>query len=270
LDKNASDALVEMGVRAGQAVLDFGCGSGTYTVPAARLVGEEGRIYALDISTEALDRLEEKVRREGLKNITRIVNEGRRIPLEDNSIDVMLLIDVLQEIDDKDDLFKEAYRILKPSGRVSVYPMHVLAEEDEELKRIREKKLRRLMKQSIGREDEGNDQEPVKPSLDKPVELTDATFLETIANHPNVVVDFWAPWCGPCQMVAPIIEELARQYVGKVLFGKLNVDENPLVAMRYGITSIPTLLFFKNGELIDRVVGAIPKQTLEQKIKRHL
>jgi thioredoxin 1 len=71
-------------------------------------------------------------------------------------------------------------------------------------------------------------------------------------------------------MVAPIIEELAKQYAGKVLFGKLNVDENPLIAMRYGIMGIPTLLFFKNGELVDRIVGAIPKQMLEQKIKSFL
>jgi len=133
LDKNASDVLVEMGVKAGQAILDFGCGSGTYTIPAAKLVGEEGRIYALDISTGALDRLENKARREGLRNIIRIVNEGRGIPLEDNSIDLMLLIDVLQEIDDKDTIFDEAYRILKPGGRVSVYPIHISAGEVERL-----------------------------------------------------------------------------------------------------------------------------------------
>jgi len=113
-------------------------------------------------------------------------------------------------------------------------------------------------------------QERKKVIFDKPVEVTDKTFNETIRNNQLVVVDCWAPWCGPCQVVAPIIEELARQYAGKVLFGKLNVDENPFIAMRYGIMSIPTLLFFKNGELVDRIVGAIPKQMLEQKIKSFL
>jgi thioredoxin 1 len=142
-------------------------------------------------------------------------------------------------------------------------------EEDEELKKIREKKLRRLMKQSIGREDEGKDQEPVKPSLDKPVELTDATFLETIAKHPNVVVDCWAPWCGPCRFISPIIEELARDYAGKILFGKLNMDENQKVAMEYGIMSIPTLLVFKDGRLVDQIVGAMPKKMLEARIRRY-
>jgi thioredoxin 1 len=135
--------------------------------------------------------------------------------------------------------------------------------ENNELDRIKLKKMREMMRKLTV-------QEKKKVIFNKPVEVTDKTFDETIRNNQLVVVDCWAPWCGPCQIVAPIIEELARQYVGKVLFGKLNVDENSLVAMRYGIMSIPTLLFFKNGELIDRIVGAIPKQMLEQKIKRYL
>ena len=135
--------------------------------------------------------------------------------------------------------------------------------ENNELNRIKLKKMREMMRKVAV-------QEKKKVIFDKPVEVTDKTFDETIRNNQLVVVDYWAPWCGPCQVVAPIIEELARQYAGKVLFGKLNVDENPLVAMRYGIMGIPTLLFFKNGELIDRMVGAIPKQMLEQKIKRYL
>ena len=131
------------------------------------------------------------------------------------------------------------------------------------LYRIKLKKMREMMKKVAI-------QERKKVIFDKPVEVTDKTFDETIRNNQLVVVDCWAPWCGPCQVVTPIIEELARQYAGKVLFGKLNVDENPFMAMRYGIMSIPTLLFFKNGELVDRIVGAIPKQMLEQKIKSFL
>ena len=135
--------------------------------------------------------------------------------------------------------------------------------ENNELNRIKLKKMREIMRKVAV-------QGKKKVIFDKPVEVTDKTFDETIRNNQLVVVDSWAPWCGPCQMVAPIIEELARQYAGKVLFGKLNVDENPLIAMQYGIMGIPTLLFFKNGELVDRIVGAIPKQMLEQKIKRCL
>ena len=135
-------------------------------------------------------------------------------------------------------------------------------EEDEELERIKQAKLRKMMKSAA----------PEKGGavFDKPVEMTDATFKEMIQSHPLVVVDCWASWCGPCRMVAPIIEELSRDYVGRILFGKLDVDENREVSMQYNIMSIPTLLVFKNGKLVDTIIGAMPKQTLEQKITRHL
>ena len=109
-----------------------------------------------------------------------------------------------------------------------------------------------------------------KSTPNKPIELTDAKFREMIKNHPLVVVDCWAPWCAPCRMVAPILEELAREYAGRISFGKLNVDENQSVALEYQIMSIPTLLVFKNGKLVDRIVGAMPKKALEPNITRHL
>lgn len=103
------------------------------------------------------------------------------------------------------------------------------------------------------------------------VMLHDADFEEKILNAelPSLV-DLWAPWCAPCRMIAPVIEELAEQYAGKALVGKLNVDENPVIARKYGVTSIPTLLFFKNGEPVDQMIG-VPagnaKKTIEDKIK---
>ena len=106
--------------------------------------------------------------------------------------------------------------------------------------------------------------------LNMPIEVTDATFKEIIQNHPLVVVDCWAPWCGPCRMVAPIIEELSKDYAGKILFGKLNVDENPQVSMQYEIMSIPTLLIFKGGKLLNKIVGAMSRQMLEPKITQYL
>jgi len=136
-------------------------------------------------------------------------------------------------------------------------------EQDEELKRIREKKLRELMKKA------GENKEK-KSAPNKPIELTDAKFREMIQNHPLVVVDCWAPWCAPCQMVAPILEEMAREYAGRISFGKLNVDENQSVALEHQIMSIPTLLVFKNGKLVDRIIGAMPKKILEPKITQHL
>ena len=133
---------------------------------------------------------------------------------------------------------------------------------NKELERIKQAKLREKMKR-LASEKQGT-------SLNEPVEMTDATFKEMIQNHSLVVVDCWAPWCGPCQMVAPVIKELARDYAGKILFGKLNVDKNQEVSTQYGIMSIPTLLVFKNGKLVDTIIGAIPRQMLEPKIRSYL
>ena len=103
------------------------------------------------------------------------------------------------------------------------------------------------------------------------VTLNDANFEEKVLNAEiPVLVDLWAPWCAPCRMIAPSIEELATEYDGKALVGKLNVDENPVVARKYGITSIPTLLFFKEGEVVDYMIG-VPagnvKKIIEDKLK---
>lgn len=97
--------------------------------------------------------------------------------------------------------------------------------------------------------------------------VTDQTFDQEVLQATSpVVVDFWAVWCGPCRLIAPIVEELSEQYKGKVEFVKLNVDENPEVSMKYGIRSIPTLLVFKNGKAIDQVVGAVPKRVLQSHV----
>ena len=100
-----------------------------------------------------------------------------------------------------------------------------------------------------------------------PVTVTDTDFEETVLNSKlPVLVDFWADWCMPCKMIAPIVEELAQEYEGKVGFAKVDVDSNPKTAMNYGIRSIPTLLIFKEGKPIETIVGAVPKGTLVKKI----
>ena len=103
------------------------------------------------------------------------------------------------------------------------------------------------------------------------LELTDSNFEElALKSDKPVVVDFWAEWCGPCRMVGPVVEELAKEYDGKAVIGKVNVDNNPQTAMKYGIRSIPTILFLKNGEVVDRSVGAVPKATLAGKLDGQL
>ncbi|HMQ00882.1 MAG TPA: thioredoxin [Cyclobacteriaceae bacterium] len=101
----------------------------------------------------------------------------------------------------------------------------------------------------------------------KAIELNDSNFDEILKSDKPVLVDFWAEWCGPCKMIGPIVEELAKDYDGKAVIGKVNVDENPTVAGKFGIRSIPTLLVFKDGQIVDKQVGAVPKGVLAQKLE---
>ena len=105
--------------------------------------------------------------------------------------------------------------------------------------------------------------------LDKPIDISDSNFDENIKKYPTIVVDCWAPWCGPCRMVSPIIDDLAKEMKGKIVFGKLNVDKNQITASKYAIMSIPSLLIFKNGELKDKIVGAMPKDILKSKLTNY-
>jgi len=133
-----------------------------------------------------------------------------------------------------------------------------------ELDELRNKKMEELKQKYMNG---GKKMEDNLPNT--PVTITDADIDETIKKFETIVVDCWAPWCGPCRMVGPVIEELAKEMHGKVVFGKLNVDENPMTSTKHQIMSIPTLLIFKDGNLIDRLVGALPKEELKRKIESY-
>jgi thioredoxin 1 len=135
----------------------------------------------------------------------------------------------------------------------------------DDLDILKMKKLEQLKKQYMKGEKVMETKWP-----DTPIHLIDADIAETMKKYPMIVIDCWAPWCGPCRMIGPIIEELAKEMKGKIVFGKLNVDENPQTSMKHNIMSIPTLLVFKNGVLVDRLVGAMPKEMLLQKLNPHL
>jgi len=132
---------------------------------------------------------------------------------------------------------------------------------DDELVDIRRRKLEALMAQN---KDTG-----VK-KLSGVTEVKDSTFEEFIKSAPLVVVDCWAPWCGPCRMLAPIIEQLAEEFQGKIKFGKMNTDENESTPMKFNITAIPTMLVFKKGVQLDRIVGAGNKDFMRQKFSKYL
>ncbi|MCW4005396.1 MAG: thioredoxin [Candidatus Bathyarchaeota archaeon] len=104
----------------------------------------------------------------------------------------------------------------------------------------------------------------------EPFHLTDANFDETVSKNKMVLVDFWAAWCGPCRALAPTIAELAKDYDGKVLIGKLNVDENPKTAEKFQVFSIPTVVVIKDGSEVDRVVGLVPKKSFDAALEKHM
>ncbi len=106
--------------------------------------------------------------------------------------------------------------------------------------------------------------------MGKAIEITDNNFEEIISTDKPILVDFWAEWCGPCKMIGPVVEELAGEYDGKAVIGKVNVDENIATSQKFGIRSIPTLLVIKNGEIVDKQVGAVPKAVLAEKIDKHI
>ena len=134
--------------------------------------------------------------------------------------------------------------------------------EDDELEAIKQKKLAELQRVASAR--------ATMSGMTEPVVLTDSNFAAEVAKYPIMLVDFWAPWCGPCRIVGPIVEQLAKEYSGKVAFGKLNVDDNQMVAGSFGIQSIPTMMIVKAGKVVDVMAGAMPKAQIELKIKQHL
>ena len=133
---------------------------------------------------------------------------------------------------------------------------------DDELEAIKHKKLAELQKEAATK--------AMMSSITEPLVLTDSNFESEVAKYPIMVVDFWAPWCGPCRIVSPIIEQLSREYSGRVAFGKVNVDENQRISASFGIQSIPTLMMFKGSKAVDVIVGAMPKAQIEMKLKQHL
>jgi thioredoxin 1 len=135
-----------------------------------------------------------------------------------------------------------------------------ISEGDEELKRIREKRLKKLTELEERRQE-------MSP---QPLHVTDANFQEIVNKHLMAFIDFWAPWCGPCLALAPTVEELAQEYSGKIFVGKLNVDDNPKTAECFQVFSIPTMVIFKDGREVERIVGLVPRNRIEAALRKHM
>ena len=133
-----------------------------------------------------------------------------------------------------------------------------------EIEEIRQKKMAEMIKQA-GQKTSGGNGWPGAT-----VTVNDANFEEMVKKYPRVVVDCWAPWCGPCRMLAPTIDSMAKDQKGKVVFAKLNTDDNFSTASKFRIMSIPTLLFFKDGQLVDKMIGAAPRPMVENAVKQAL
>ena len=126
----------------------------------------------------------------------------------------------------------------------------------DELEAIRKKKMEQIIRKK-----------ELESYPDKPITVADADFNQFISKYPLVVVDCWAEWCAPCRMLAPTIDELAAEYRGKIVFGKLNTDNNRVTAMQYRISSIPAMLVFKNGNFVGQIIGAVPKEQIVQQLQ---
>jgi thioredoxin 1 len=135
-------------------------------------------------------------------------------------------------------------------------------DEDEEIAAI---KLRRLIEFQRNMKEKASMQ-----NISVPISLTDVNFKEEVLKYAYLLVDFWAPWCGPCRMVSPVIEQLAKEYAGRIVFAKVNVDENQSIAKSFAIQSIPTMISFKNGKVFDVITGALPKTQIEIRLKQLL
>lgn len=139
--------------------------------------------------------------------------------------------------------------------------------EDKEIEKIKMRTLRQIQEKAKTVQSQT---ELLRALNGKAIDLIDSNFFSTITKYPLILIDFWAPWCGPCRMVSPTVDQLAKQYSGRIAFGRVNVDENEMVAHQFGIQSIPTLLIFKNGKAVDGLIGANPKNVIESRLNAFL
>jgi len=144
---------------------------------------------------------------------------------------------------------------------------NVQSDRDEQLNEILANKIQELSHDAFNNK---SSSENHRTTIAAPLILNDSNFTQAVQKYPLLVVDFWAPWCGPCRILSPTIEQLSKEFAGKVIFGKLNVDENPRVASAFGIQSIPTVAIFKNSQIVDGFVGVASKSQIQSKVSQYM
>jgi thioredoxin 1 len=143
----------------------------------------------------------------------------------------------------------------------------VQSDRDEQLNDILANKIQEISHDAFNNK---SSSENYRTTIAAPLILNDSNFTQAVQKYPLLVVDFWAPWCGPCRILSPTIEQLAKEFAGKVMFGKLNVDENPRVASAFRIQSIPTVAIFKNSQMVDGFVGVASKSQIQSKVSQYM
>ena len=213
------------------------------------------------------------------------------VDLPENVQKQIEVVDIFRRSEDVPPIVDQAIQLKQKNGRPLVIWMQLDIVNEEAARRAREAGMSVVMNQCMKMETERSEKEKttelenirarkmaelktkmkeMKSSGNTIITVSDADFNETVHKYPLMLIDCWADWCGPCRMIAPTIEDLARDYAGRITFGKLNVDENPQVATQFGVMSIPTLLIMKNAVEVDRIVGAVPKQVIEGKLNKYV
>ncbi len=183
------------------------------------------------------------------------------------------IVDIFRPSDKVMSVVDEAIQIKKKIGTLKVVWMQLGIINEEAARKAVASGLTVVMNKCMmieyGRliEKEREERKVIKPT--ELIQLNDSNFDENVNKYDLILVDFWAPWCGPCRVISPVIEELSKEYAGKVAFGKLKVDDNPLTTSRFGVISIPTIVFLKKGRAVDRIDGIITKKLIKNKIEEH-
>lgn len=225
---------------------------------ADKILGQKSYNTLLDMTPDLQKNIEIVDIFRPTEEILAIVNQAIQIKKQHNNLEVIWMQRGIINQQAAEKAKKVGLTVIMNKCVMQEHRQLIGSDKDAEIEKIRSKKMREMAKKSEGRQE-----------ISTPIIVTDADFSEIIKKHQIIVIDCWAAWCGPCRIIAPVIDELAKEYAGEIVFGKLNVDENPAIASQFNIMGVPTLLIMKNGAEVDRIVGAAPKSLIQNRLKQY-